>query len=225
MEFRTRLTRNLEHNLSCEFDAGASLESAIAGDRDGLAQLLVEHSDRLTRRLASRLQLNPFIDFSLEDVLQEVFLDIDQGIGAFRVDDGPPFSAWLNKVADNRLAKMIRERSQWKSGRGRRRVEFDRTSQESSISLLVEHLAAAGCGTASDHVAREEVIRAVREGLVALPSDQRAAVENYHLAEENLVSTASELGKTTGAVRGLLHRARKAMRKTLGDSSRWFHRR
>ena len=195
----------------------------MAGDREALAQLLVDHSGPLTRRLSARMQLNPFVDFAVEDVLQEVFLDVDRGIGTFSIDSGTSFAAWLKKVADNRLAAMLRERSRLKRGGGRRQVRYANQALQESVSLLVNHLAADD-DTASAHAARADVIDAVRAGLATLPSEQRTAVEQIYLDQRSLESAADEMQKTGGAMRGLLYRAKNAMRDALGESSRWFDR-
>ena len=109
-------------HLSCQDNETAQVAAAVAGDREALARLLVAHSELLTRRLRARVQLNPVVDFSVEDVLQEVFLDVHRGIGTFRTDSGTAFAAWLQKVADNRLAAMLRHRNRVKRGGRRRRV-------------------------------------------------------------------------------------------------------
>ncbi len=200
--------------------------AAAAGDRDVLAQLLVEHSGALSRRLAAQLELNPFVDFTVEDVLQEVFLDVFRGIGTFRPDNETTFKAWLNKVADNRLASMLRRRSRAKRGGGRPPMGAAGDSPlKSSVHLLIQHLADSHGQTGSEHAARAEMIQALRKGLAALPDDQRAAVETHYLDDRSLDGTAEEMAKTQDAVRGLLHRAKKSLRKALGESSRWFYRR
>ena len=56
--------------MNCGFEDVAKLESRIAGGRNALAQLLVDHGGSLARRQATRLQHNPFIDFSVEDDLE-----------------------------------------------------------------------------------------------------------------------------------------------------------
>ncbi len=92
------------------------IEQAINGDRAATADLLASHADRLVRRLEMRLKLNPFTDFSADDVLQEVFVDVFRGIGTFQLDRGVPFDAWLNRVTDNQLATFLRDRSRLKRG-------------------------------------------------------------------------------------------------------------
>jgi hypothetical protein len=47
----------------------ADMSAALGGDRDAIARLLMAHSARLSRRVATRLDLNPFRDFSTDDVL------------------------------------------------------------------------------------------------------------------------------------------------------------
>ena len=135
------------------------------------------------------------------------------------------FKAWLNKVADNRLASMLRQRSRAKRG-GRHQNRAAGTSPlKSSVSMLVRHLADQHGETGSQHAARDEMVQALREGLAALPDDQRAALEAHYLDHRSLDATAQEMTKTQGAVRGLLHRAKKSLREALGESSRWFYRR
>lgn len=206
-------------------DPDRTLEAAaVSGNRDALAQLLVAHGGPLSRRLAARLELNPFADFAVEDVLQEVFLDVFRGIGTFRFDQGTSFRAWLNTIADNRLASMIRHRCRSKRG-GRHQVHSaDASRLRSSISLLVRCLADEHGETGSEHAARGEMLQALREGLAELPHDQRAAVEAHYLDHRSVDATAAELEVTQGAIRGLLYRAKQSLRTALGKSSRWFYR-
>ena len=90
------------------------------------------------------------------------------------------------------------------------------------MNLLVQHLVVDDRGGGSKKVAREELIAAIRDGLSALPPDQRAAVEQRYLHERSLDSTAETMQITEGALRGLIRRAKRAMRDALGESARWF---
>jgi RNA polymerase sigma-70 factor (ECF subfamily) len=198
------------------------LTQALAGDQQALARLLFTNSGRLTKRISRRLESSPPADFGVEDVLQEVFVDVLRGIGTFRTDDGTPFEAWLDRVADNRLFGMLR-----RCGRKKRGGEFRRKQQASANSSSVCDIVAAlashrGCG-ASSMVHRADMVQAVHRELADLPDAQRNAIASCLLDEHSLDSTADRMQTTPGAVRGLLHRGKQALRKALGNSSIWFH--
>jgi len=182
----------------------------------------MSHGDRLARRVSHRLELNPFADFSVEDVLQEAYVDAFVGIGGFDLSKGSCFAAWLDKVVDNRLITMLRGRQRQKRNAKGRRV--GNNAWRSSAAELGEVLSDYRGKTPSDHLAKEEIIEAIRNHATELPSDQRDAIQTHYLEGRSINSTAEILGKTEGAVRGLIHRAKSSLRVVLGNSSRWFRR-
>jgi DNA-directed RNA polymerase specialized sigma24 family protein len=121
------------------------------------------------------------------------------------------------------MASMLRHRSRRKRGGRHPAIAPVASPLKSSVAVLVERLANPRAETGSQSVARDEMVLAIREGLAALPGDQRAAVEACYLQGQDLGATAEELTKTPAAVRGLLHRAKQALRETLGRTSRWFY--
>ncbi len=200
------------------------LVAVVAGDQNVLAKLLVEFAPQLSRRIEQKLQFNPFADFGAEDVLQEVFVDVVRSIGAFRGDTHEQFRGWLCTIADHRLAAVMRDRSTKK--RGGRKVAVGPVSQSESGSFkaVVELLADTHRSTASVCAYRDELVEHMRQAIAELPSDQRHAVATHFLEQRSVESTAEKLEKTPAAVRGLIHRAKKAMQDALGNSSRWFSR-
>ncbi|MEM8944982.1 MAG: RNA polymerase sigma factor [Planctomycetota bacterium] len=198
------------------------MPAAIAGDRDATARLLVAHGDRLANRLARRLELNPFADFSVEDALQEAYVDAFVGISSFDLSKGSSFSAWLDKVVDNRLVTMLRERQRQK--RTPQGIRIGDNAWRSSAAELGEVLSDyRGCAPCEEF-AQGEVVDAIRNHAAELPRDQRDAIELHCLDGRSIDSTAQILGKTEGAVRGLVRRAKQSLRVALGNSSRWFRR-
>ncbi|MCA9168015.1 MAG: sigma-70 family RNA polymerase sigma factor [Planctomycetales bacterium] len=196
------------------------LAAAMRGDRDALARLLCEHGSRLAARIGRRLQMNPFVEFSADDVLQEVFIDAFRGFGSFDPQRGVSLACWLDKIADNRLAMMFRERGRQKRGGG-----VARTCQDpllSSARALVAVLTDSADGTASQNLARNELVQAVQVGVAALPDDQRVAIQSRYLDERSLESTADAMGRTVPAVRGLLHRAKKSLHDVLRGTVTWM---
>jgi DNA-directed RNA polymerase specialized sigma24 family protein len=74
-------------------------------------------------------------------------------------------------------------------------------------------------------MARKEAIEAVKQAIASLPEDQRFAVELHFLLGLSIAATCESMRRTEGAVRGLVGRAKKSMRVSLGRSSRWFPKR
>jgi RNA polymerase sigma-70 factor (ECF subfamily) len=194
------------------------IEQAVSGQHTATAKLLVLNSARLSMRLRSRLELNPFADFSADDVLQEVFVDVFRGISTFDVEKSGAFLAWLDRVADNRLAKTIRDRSRKKRG-GK---TWQSQAADSSIAMLINELRDEGAVTGSQEFMKGEAKDAIKLCIAALPDQQREAIELSYLEQKSLDEIADAMAITKDAVRGLHYRAKQAMRSMLGESSRWF---
>ncbi len=86
-------------------------------DRETIARLLLEHGELLAKRISNRLRRNAYVDFSADDVLQEVFLDVFRHYRTFHPELGTPIVVWLEKIADNCLATMFRDGGRQKRGR------------------------------------------------------------------------------------------------------------
>lgn len=200
-------------------DSAELVRQAIAGDGSAIAELFEHHRERLERRIANRMRINPAVGFTAEDVLQETYIDVVQGISTFRTDAGASFATWLTRVADNRLVKMIRDRSRLKRGGGRRIVDVD----GSTVARLLHDLGEDAI-TGSQRMAQQELRQAVGFAIGALPAPQRQAIELCYLQNKDLSQIADEMNITKNAVRGLLHRAKDSMRNMLGGSSKWFRR-
>ncbi len=205
-----------------EFDQNERLASAINGDRSALAQLLVEHTPQLTRRIGQRLALNPFADFGVEDVLQEVYIDVLRGISTFRPEESTTFAAWIQRVADNRLVEMLRFRSRQK--RGGKFRQHKNPGLAGSIRDIVAMLSDHREGTGSDLAQHADLVQTLEAELMRLPVPLQTAVREYYIEQQSLDETAHAMQTTPAAVRGFLYRAKLKLRSALGQSSRWFSR-
>ena len=76
--------------------------------------------------------------------------------------------------------------------------------------------------TASQSVARRELVHAVRAAVAGLPEEYREAIELRYFDGYSLDETAVLMGRTAGAVRGLVDRAKKQIRDSLGRASRFL---
>lgn len=201
-------------------DEPALITAAVAGDRAALERLLLAHYPRLENRLRRRLPADLAAVFDVDDVLQDSFVEVFRGVEKFQASGDGSFEAWLNTVVEHRLHDALRRLRRKKRGGDRRQIARA-AAAESSLVDLMALLSDQGISP-SQCAAREEAIRAVKVGLAGLPTDQRVAIVHRYVEQQSIESTAEAMQCSPGAVRGLLHRAKHALREALGRSTRWF---
>jgi RNA polymerase sigma-70 factor (ECF subfamily) len=194
------------------------IDKAVSGDRPALERMLLDHCDRLSRHIAPRIPLSVRSVLGAEDVLQETFAQVFRDIRGFEPRSSESFFAWLRTIAEHRLQDNLRELKRKKRGGGRRRTFKAARPEDSSAAELVEMLS-AGEGTASRLMARHEAVGAVQVAIAGLPDDYQQAVRLRYLEGKSLAETAEAMGRTPGAIRGLLDRAKDKMREALGRAS------
>ena len=193
---------------------------AVAGDRLALGQLLLLHAPSLSRLITARLPPEFASVASVDDVLQDTFVEAFRDIRRFVPRENGTFGGWLATIAEHQvLATLDRLRAQKRRGKRQRAAGTDRRA--SSAVELVELLSDSR-NRPSSEVGKHEAALAVRVAVAGLPQAQQDAVRLHHLEGKSIDETAAELSRPPGAVRGLLQRARKSLRDTLGRSSRWF---
>jgi RNA polymerase sigma-70 factor (ECF subfamily) len=161
---------------------------------------------RLGRRLQGKLDAS--------DVVQQTLLEAHRDQAQFQGKTTAEQAAWLRQVLARNLANVVRD-----LGRAKRDVKRERSLQavlDESASNLEAWLAAEQ-SSPSQKLDRQE--RAVRlaAALEDLPEAQREAVVLRHFHGCSLAEIAGQLGCTTAAVTGLLHRGTRQLRKHLQD--------
>jgi RNA polymerase sigma-70 factor (ECF subfamily) len=76
--------------------------------------------------------------------------------------------------------------------------------------------------TPSRSAARREGMQAIRTAIAELPEEYRRAIELRYFDGYSLEETAILMDRTTGAVRGLVDRARRQIRELLGRASHFL---
>lgn len=132
-----------------------------------------------------------------EDLSSEVFLGAFRNLGAFTGDAGG-FRSWVFAIAHRRVLDDRRRRS-------RRPVPED-------FEAVADR---AGGGDAEEEVMGRLGTEAVLDLCRRLSPDQRDVVLLRLVADLGLEETAEALGKSTGAVKALQHRAMASLRKEL----------
>jgi RNA polymerase sigma-70 factor (ECF subfamily) len=202
-------------------DLDPNLSAAISGDRHAREQLLLEHYDRLNFRIQKKLTGKLAETHSSEDVLQEALVLAIRDFGKCRATNQSELGAWLNSVVDNRMRDIRKRLYTQKRGGAQNQAALPPTAQSSMHNLL--DVLEGGGASPSSRVARHDAVKALQVGIASLPPEQREAIERRFLEGHSLDGVAGQMKKTPAAVRALIHRAKKALRDSMGQSSRWFN--
>jgi RNA polymerase sigma-70 factor (ECF subfamily) len=190
---------------------------AVAGDEIALSTLLESLGVRLHAELEARISAQYRGVVGADDVLQVTCLEAFLRIRRF-VPAGPgSFLSWLRRIADNNLRDAIRELEREKRPSPGRRVHAG-PNDESYASLLDNIVGSTT--TISRAASRRELIGVVDEALRKLPADYEQVLRLYELDGLSAPEVGQRMGRSHGAVRMLLARARECLGHTLGSASR-----
>lgn len=163
--------------------------------------------------LMARLQLEgPWrnrIDAS--DIVQQTLLEAHQQPPSIEGGSGD-LAVWLRRALANNIRDALRHMRRQKRDI-RRQQSLDDGLQE-GVPQVVEKLAASMMTPSQEAVRQEELLH-LADVLLTLPSAEREAIVLHHLQGRPLRDVAERLGRTTGAVAGLLHRGLRRLRKQM----------
>jgi RNA polymerase sigma-70 factor (ECF subfamily) len=135
-----------------------------------------------------------------EDLTQELFLKVMASLGSYRFQ-GPPFAAWLFRIARNTVVDRARRR------------------KTAGPSVPLEEASFVPAGGSVE----EEALRTLsRETLVAalgrVTDLQRQVVELRFMADLSISETAAVMKRNDNAVKALQHSALQALRRVLSQT-------
>jgi RNA polymerase sigma-70 factor (ECF subfamily) len=191
---------------------------AAAGDRVALERLLLAHYTPLVRLLAPRLPTSLQSVVSIEDILQDTFSQAFRDVRKLGHCSERSFGAWLKTVAENRLQDAIKSLKRRKRGGDRRQIHFADDRQGSSVVGLLDFVSDGG-DSPSRAIVRREARKAVQVAVASLPDDYREAMRLRYLEGKSLDEAAGAMNRSPAAVHGLIDRAKKALRASLGRLS------
>ena len=188
-------------NYDNSTDFGKLLEAAKNGEQEALDQILLMTEERL-RRVVDR-RLGPKLRASLRrsDVLQNSYLAMLDALPRFEGDNPDDFVAWVARMIEN----DIRRQNRW-FGAGKRKAP-SRTSQRNLLAGILGQ----SVPTPSAVMSGNEDRLAVREAMCRLEADHARIIELSVFEELTHREIAEEMGRTEGACRMLLLRARTAL--------------
>jgi len=195
--------------------------AAIAGDTAALEQLLLTHFPALERHIEPQMPPDDRRHFSAEDILQDVFVQAFRDIRQCNCRNDVSFFAWLKAIADHRLADAIKRIGRKKRGGDRHQLSRENLAATSTFGTLID-VVYHDSHLPDDSAVRREMEMAIQVALASLPENQRDALRAHYLLNKDVDLIAREMGRTTGAVRGLIDRGKKRLAKAMGRSSQWF---
>ena len=194
------------------------IENAVAGDRAALERLMLDYYTPLAQRIRRMPWGGPTEMVDVDDIVQQTFTQVFQCIDRYQQREGITFFAWLTTIAENQMRDAIRAQRRKKRGGDRRRLHGKAGSDCDFAAELIDGVI-RNEHTPSKSLARREAIQAVHIALAGLNDEYRQAIQLRYFDGRSLEETATLMGRTTGAVRGLLDRAKKKLREALDRAS------
>ena len=167
------------------------VQRAVNGDREAFTQIYDLHFDKIYRYIYVKVHSQA----EAEDLTQDVFIKAYEGIKKYKWRD-LPFTAWLFKIAHNRVIDHVRK-----------------VSKEKKASLDE-----AGAISAGDPVQMTEQIFEIdqlKAALQKLPDAQREVATMRFISELSIAEVSLALGKSEGTVKALQFNAIASLRKLL----------
>jgi RNA polymerase sigma-70 factor (ECF subfamily) len=202
----------------------ALLNDAIAGDVVAFEQLLLKHFSALKRHIEPQIPPSVRRQLAAEDVLQETFAQAFRDISRVNSTSSASFYAWLKSIADHRLIDALRRVRRTKRGGQHHQLPGDVAKTDETIATLIDVMC-HDSHPPDRSAARHEAEKAIRVAVATLAATQRDVICARYFSGKTIDEIARETGRTPGAVRGLIRRAKENLRAAMGRSSDWLSRR
>ena len=175
------------------------LVKAAQGGSERAFEALFDANQKLVYNLAIKLTGNP--DDAL-DVSQEAFIKAYKNLAAFRFESR--FSAWLYRLTYNAAMDFLKK--------SKPAVSLTQEDGEGDEQELVIPDSSPG---PEELVERDDIRRAVREAVAALPDDKREILIMREFSGMSYGDIAAALGLEEGTVKSRIARARSALAEIL----------
>lgn len=181
----------MSRRTSADLGDAELIRRAQRGDREAFGLLYERYVRKIYRYLMARLSDRELA----EDMCETVFLKAFESLNRYQ-DRGYPFSAYLYRIGRNMLTDHYRQQGEGQS--------FDAIvagmAHEDGPEAIAE---------------QRERHAALTDALNALPSDYQEVIRLRVQAGLTTAETAAWMARSEGAVRVLLHRALRALRKSV----------
>ncbi len=170
------------------------IKAALSGDDEAFTELV----RRYKRKIFSIVAKFARNEDELDDVCQEIFVKMYQGLGKYRGD--APLEHWLSKLAVNACYDMLRKRQRYADHVPLETVEFSLSSPNSEESQ------------------NRESWDMLRHAMTRLRPDDRLVITLLNLEEKSVHEVSYLTGWSESKVKVRAFRARKELKKLLEGS-------
>ena len=176
---------------------------AARGESEAFGTLYDRHASRIYRFIF----LKTGHKGDAEDLLHEVFLSAWKSIKTYRTQAAIPFTSWLYQIARNRIIDYYRAK---KSG-----ISLDDIMKNDSLPIELTATASTLFAHAlHQKLEFEKIMRAVK----ALPDEYQTILIMRYVEDLSPEEIGAVVGKTSGAVRVLQHRALAQLKKHIEET-------
>ncbi len=202
-------------NETCE---SVRFESIIADARSGdiasLGTLLQRYRNYLQLLVSAQLRSSVGRRVGESDIVQEAMLAAHRDFADFRGQTPGEFAGWLRTILARTLLREIDRHVKAEKRDVRREISLDSlNSNLSSSCVQVASLIAAKQDSPSEIVSNEEQTAKIATLISLLPKDYQTVVMLRNFGGMRFDDVATEMGRTSQAVRLLWLRAIKRLRK------------
>jgi len=178
--------------VTSKLDEDELIARARQGDRDAFADLYQRYLPMMYAYVRARV----FDQADAEDLTEQVFLRAFQSLAHYR-PRGWPYSAFLYRIARNLVIDHVRQTG--------KTVPVEGAEERPDPSP-----------SADEALIQQEDKRRLKQALNRLPPDYQEVIRLRLLLSLPTPTAAAWLGRSEGAVRVLLFRAVRALRRELG---------
>ncbi len=178
-----------------------TIRRILAGDYKAFEQIVEKYHGKVYRHLRKMVK----DDLLAEDLLQDTFLRVYQGLNGFA--GASAFSTWLFKIATNSALMVLRKREP-------ELVEFDeQVANYDGVNLMAQ--SSALVNTPFEILLSAEGKKKIEDAIESLPIIYRSVIMLRDVEGFSIEEVSNILDSSVAAVKSRLHRARSMARDQL----------
>lgn len=200
----------VSHNSESEL-----VDRVVRGDREALAELFLQHRDRLWRMVNFRMDPRLHGRVDADDVLQEAWLSIVQRIDHFLADASRSIFVWFRLITAQTLVDIHRRHLGTQKRNAAAEFSISRGWTSSSTSFSLSHHLLGHLTSPSQAALREELSTTLRTALDTMHEIDREVLALRHFEQLTNRETAQILGISEQAASDRYIRALSRLRTVL----------
>ncbi len=192
---------------------------AAQADEEAITRLIAAHHHRFLGFTVRKIGVDWQGKIDAEDVLQEAYLSVFQGIVQFAYQGEDSFYHWVTRIIEHRFLDQVRALRRKKRDASRE-IAVD-GGQASRHQAMLDRIM-PDFTTASHVMRRQDAVAAMIMCMAKLPAEYREAIQRMYLDEEPIKEVAASMGKSEDALRRLAGRAVERLAACMGHASRYL---